>query len=436
MKIPGRLSRGVRIPPTAGRDALLLPTVFLFNCYLYSSWRQLFHVSTSPWLLLVWLYGLVGLFFLVWRDKAPVTVFVSQWILTVAAWPISTHYTPVVGVPISLYAVAVHCSRKTSVLALLASLVPIGLAAAVAFEVSSTFSKAISAFIPNIIFLVLLATGAWVAGRSTRANQRRLQTLEYERKMAREALAAERNRIARELHDIVSHAVTVIVLQAAGAARVAETNLAQVIESLGHIQRMGEQAMAELGRLLGVLKADDGASPTAGGLGELGPQSGLAELPVLLGSLRATGMPVSVDVDGTPRALDPSVDLTAYRIMQEGLTNVLKHAGKDSNARLRLVWEAQNLLIQIDNDIKPGVNPAQARRGRALSNGRGLLGLCERAHAAGGHLQAGPAPNRGGYRLTAALPFADTAQRHSAETRSYDSDSGERYERDQGKVPA
>jgi signal transduction histidine kinase len=152
--------------------------------------------------------------------------------------------------------------------------------------------------------------------------------LEYERKMAREALAAERNRIARELHDIVSHAVTVIVLQAAGAARVAETNLAQVIESLGHIQRMGEQAMAELGRLLGVLKADDGASPTAGGLGELGPQSGLAELPVLLGSLRATGMPVSVDVDGTPRALDPSVDLAAYRIMQEGLTNVLNTRGR------------------------------------------------------------------------------------------------------------
>jgi signal transduction histidine kinase len=294
-----------------------------------------------------------------------------------------------------------------------------------------TLAKAVSAFIPNIIFGVLLTVGAWVAGRSTRAGQRRFQALEYERKMAGEALAAERNRIARELHDIVSHAVTVIVLQAAGAARVAETDFAQVIASLGHIQSMGEQAMTELGRLLGVLQAGDAASPVVG-LGELGPQSGLVDLPVLLGSLQATGMSVSVDVEGTPRGLDPSVDLAAYRIVQEGLTNVLKHAGKDANPRLRLAWEAQSLLIQIDNDT----NPAQAHRGQALSTGRGLLGLHERVHAAGGRLHAGPAQHQGGYRLTATLPLTDTAQRHSTRTMSCDSDRDEKYRRDRGKVSA
>ncbi|HZA18424.1 MAG TPA: hypothetical protein VE645_16305, partial [Pseudonocardiaceae bacterium] len=139
---------------------------------------------------------------------------------------------------------------------------------------------------------------------------------------------------------------------------------------------------------------------------DLGPQPGLADMTALLASLRDTGMPVTVHVQGTPRGLDPSIDLAAYRIVQEGLTNVLKHGGMDSHPQLRLVWEARNLIIQIDNDI----NFAAAHRGQALSVGRGLIGLRARAHAAGGRLHAGPHHN-GGYRLTAALPLADTPQR-------------------------
>ena len=164
--------------------------------------------------------------------------------------------------------------------------------------------------------------------------------------------------------------------------------------------------MTELRRLLGVLDAGDPASHGPGraaGTGELGPQPGLADLTALFTSLRDTGMPVNLDVEGTPRDLDPSVDLAAYRIVQEGLTNVLKHAGKDANPRLRLAWEIQHLSIQIDNDI----NLAEARRGQALSVGRGLVGLRERAHAAGGRLHAGPHHN--GYRLAATLPLAGTA---------------------------
>jgi signal transduction histidine kinase len=126
----------------------------------------------------------------------------------------------------------------------------------------------------------------------------------------------------------------------------------------------------------------------------------------LLASLRDAGMPVIVHVEGTPRSLDPSIDLAAYRIVQEGLTNVLKHGGMDSHPQLRLVWEARSLIIQIDNDI----NIAAAHRGQALSVGRGLIGLRARAHAAGGRLHAGPHHN-GGYRLNAALPLADSPQR-------------------------
>jgi signal transduction histidine kinase len=290
----------------------------------------------------------------------------------------------------------------------LAAFIPNELAAYIAIRVH----QGIGAFIGNTVFLGLIAAAAWGAGRLTQANRRYVhelereqERLERERETAREAVAAERRRIARELHDIVSHAVTVIVLQAAGAARIAATDYTQVTQSLGHIQAMGTQAMAELRRLLGVLQVSDAASPAVG-LGELGPQPGLADLPGLLSSLHAAGMPVTVDVEGTPLDLDPSVDQAAYRIVHEGLTNVLKHAGTDANPRLQLVWETHHVLIQINNDT----NPAEAHRGQALSTGRGLLGLHERAHAAGGHLQAGPTEHQRGYQLTATLPTTDTAQ--------------------------
>jgi signal transduction histidine kinase len=344
------------------------------------------------------------------------TVFAAQCALTAAAWPIMPLYVPVVGVPVALYALAVHRDRTTSLLALLASFIPNEIAATVAFRIHNrALSAGIAPFIANSALLVIVTIAACSLGRMTQASQRHVQHLEREREVlereretAREAVAAERRRIARELHDIVSHAVTVIVLQAAGATRVADTDFAKVILSLGHIQAMGEQAMAELGRLLGVLQASDAASPAVG-LGELGPQSGLADLPVLLDSLRATGMPITADVEGTPGELDPSVDLAAYRIVQEGLTNVLKHAGKDANPRLRLAWQIERLVIQIDNDA----NPAEASRGQALSNGQGLVGLRERVHAAGGHLHAGPAEHQGGYRLTATLPTTHTARRQN-----------------------
>jgi signal transduction histidine kinase len=191
----------------------------------------------------------------------------------------------------------------------------------------------------------------------------------------------------------------VIVLQAAGAARVAETDFAQVTRSLAHIETAGKQAMAELRRLLGVL-ADSDPANDAVGIDGLKPQPGLADLSDLLASLRDAGMPVVLQVTGIRRELDSSLDLTAYRIVQEGLVNVLKHAGKDANPRLGLVWKPQSLVIRIENEI----NLPTANNRQSFSGGRGLVGLRERAHAAGGDLDAGP--YQGGFRLTATIPFA------------------------------
>lgn len=406
MKSPGWMQRIIHMPPSVKRDALLLPALFVLNCFIYSSWLQLAEVTTKPWLLLVWLYGLIMLVPLAWRDRAPVTVFTIQFVLTVTAWPMMALYTPVAGVPVALYAVAVHRDRKVSLLALLASAIPVGLCAAVPFTLYPTLAQQLQSSIGNFIFLAIITIGAWGAGRVTRNIHQHVQLLERERETVREAIVAERSRIARELHDIVSHAVTAIVLQAAGASRVANTNFAQVTQSLTNIETTGKQAMAELRRLLGVLEASEPIDDDVEDIDDLGPQPGLADMTALLASLRDTGMPVAVHVEGTPRNLDPSIDLAAYRIVQEGLTNVLKHGGLDSHPQLRMVWEARSLIIQIDNDI----NIAAAHRGQALSVGRGLIGLRARAHAAGGRLHAGP-HHHGCYRLTAALPLAETPQR-------------------------
>jgi signal transduction histidine kinase len=321
-------------------------------------------------------------------------------VFAVTAWPIQPYYSPVLGIPIALYAVAVHRSRKISLVTVLASFIPNGVTAAVSFRVYSS-EQVLVAFIDNMIALTLVMVFAWGTGRLTRE----VQFLESEREMAREAesLATERRRIARELHDIVSHAVTVMVVQAGGAARIAETDPRQVTQSLVHIETAGRQAMVELQRLLGVLNASD--PPNHGtASGERGPQPGLVDLGALLDSLRDVGLLVTVHTEGTPRELDPSVDLTAYRIAQEALTNILRHAGIHTNPRLRLTWQAQSLHIQVDNDT----NPTKTHHERDLPGGHGLLGLHERTRAVGGHLHAGP--HQDGYRLTATLPLTATAQ--------------------------
>jgi signal transduction histidine kinase len=428
MKFPDWIAKRVQIPPLVKWDVVLLSALFVFNVFNFSSWLHLGHVATSPWLLVPWLYGFVGLFPLAWRNKAPITVFAMQWLLAVAAWPFMSEYIPVVGIPVSLYAVSLHRGRSwASALTLVASFIPSGLDAyAASFRVTyPSVNVAFLVSIFNFVCLVAMAIGAWLLGDWIGVSQRQQQRLEREQEITRQAevLGEERRKIAREMHDIVSHSVAVILLQAKAAAHVADTDFAritdskftQIKESLAHITTMGTQTMAELRRLLRVLETGDAAH-------ELKPQPGLAQLTALISSLRAAGMTVTAHVEGTPQDLDPSVDLTAYRIVQEGLINVLKHAGKDANPCLRLVWKPQSLLIQIDNDA----NSVEELRTSALSVGRGLVGLRERARAVGGNLNAGS--YKGSYRLIATLPF-------STPEISLDSNISSQPREDQGKVP-
>ncbi len=385
--------------PSRGRDALLLPALYVLNCLLFSQWHRLGDVPAQPELLLVWLYGAVLLVPLVWRDAAPVAVFVIEWVLTVASWPFMPLFTPVTVMPVALYALVVRGGTTVSMTALSASFVSNGICAAVAFRTHTDAGAELRQFVANAITLTVVTLWVWGMARIALADRRHLERLERERESVRNAVREERGRIAGELHDIVSHAVTVIVLQAAGARRIVDIRPDQLEQSLTNIELTGKQAMTELRRLLGVLNADDPTVRSAGP-DELAPRPGLKDIAPLIDSLHDAGMPVCVRSDGEPRSLDPSVELAAYRIVQEGLTNVLKHGDKDALPRVRLLWGRHDLRIEIHNEMTPAGGDSE----QGPSNGMGLVGLRERVAAAGGWLDAGPRDD-GQFRLATALPL-------------------------------
>ena len=215
--------------------------------------------------------------------------------------------------------------------------------------------------------------------------------LEHEReRTAQMAVDEERARIARELHDVVAHALSVIAIQsdAADAALDAEPERAR--RPLRAIHRSAEDALAEMRRLLGVLRESDEESDG------MAPQPGLAQLPSLVERARAAGMPVTLNVEGEPRAVSAGLDLSAFRIVQEALTNVHKHA-RGAPATVLVSWQRRELCLQV-RDV--GVSQRAATNG----DGHGLIGMRERVRLLGGELHTGRLPG-GGFEVTAVLPL-------------------------------
>ena len=250
----------------------------------------------------------------------------------------------------------------------------------------------------DFAFFGMFFGGPYVAGRVIRHRREREQQLEneagalkLERDLkAREAVAEERVRIARELHDVVAHAISVIVLQARGGRRVLQSDPVEAREALDAIERAGEQALTEMRRLLGLLR--DGDEELA-----LAPQPSLARIDDLAASLTETGLPVEVRVEGTPVNLPPGIDVTAYRIVQEALTNTLKHAGP---ARAFVVVRYEPGVVELEVlDDGPGAAGGNG-------SGHGLVGIGERVAVYGGELASGRRPE-GGYALRARLPFGE-----------------------------
>jgi signal transduction histidine kinase len=263
----------------------------------------------------------------------------------------------------------------------------------------------------DLVFIPLRFVVAWVAGYAMRersqqaeaaemradlaeahraAAEMRATLAEREREAAaRVAVAEERARIARELHDIVAHAMSVMVLQVGAVRHQLPSTLEEDKEALGRVEQAGRTALAEMRRLLGAMRSDgDGV--------ELGPQPGLDALDSLVEHVSRAGLPVRLHVDGDAVALPRAIELSAYRIVQEGLTNALKHA-QASHADVTVHYRPDELELEVADD---GNGPAATSNG----HGHGLVGIRERVNIYGGEMTAGAAP-AGGFVLRARLPL-------------------------------
>lgn len=248
-----------------------------------------------------------------------------------------------------------------------------------------------------LLLNLALLVAAWALGSAVQSGRlraaelaERTVQLEAEREeRARRAVFDERVRIARELHDVVAHHVSVMGVQAGAARLVLDREPARAVEALGAIEASSRQAVAELHRLLGFLR-QDGESEA------LAPQPGLRQLESLVAQMADANLQVQLHVDGEPRALSPTLDVSAFRIVQEALTNTLKHA-RASTAAVTLRYRPAEVEVEVLDDGRPG--PVRV----AGTGGHGLIGMRERVTLHGGHLSAGPRPE-GGFAVRATFP--------------------------------
>ncbi len=281
----------------------------------------------------------------------------------------------------------------------------------------------------DIGFATLFVGTPWAAGLALRLRQEREHALSIQNReleqtretMAREAVAAERARIARELHDVVSHAISVTVLQARGGRRMLGVDEEEVRRALDAIEHTNTQALGDMRRLLSLLR--DTEEQPAEEEPQTDPQPSLARLESLVDRLRGSGLPVELEITGRSDDVPPGVDLSAYRIIQEALTNVTKHGGPTARARVTVAYGVEDLVLSVsDSGAGPesaaatanGTGPSAAAQNSAGPNGtastgvdgrgHGLLGIRERVAVVGGHVEAGPGPD-GGFEVHARLPY-------------------------------
>jgi signal transduction histidine kinase len=336
--------------------------------------------ALGAWLLLA------GTLPLAWRRRAPLVVLGVSAAVFFLYEALGYAPPPLPFAPlIALYAVAVVATAAVAAGATAAMAVAVVVAAAT--HHGPLTHDQFLAYLLSTVAAGVLGYGVQLRGRVASLEQQAVRLASEQRDRTELAVAQEQARIARELHDIVAHNVSVIVAQAGAARRVADLGLEHARQALASVEAAGREALTELRRLLGVLRTDeDGAARD--------PQPGLDRLPFLLAQVRQAGLPVELTVHGTPRPLPAGIELSAYRIVQEALTNTLKHAGT-TRASVALGYHGGFLELAICDD----------GRGCAADPvpGQGLVGMRQRAALLGGELAAGPGPD-GGFRVLARLP--------------------------------
>ena len=321
---------------------------------------------------------------LLFRHRSPLGALAVILIVTVAV-----DYGPIVTLPLllALFTVAEYCDRRTVFVAAIASAAALVVAQPIhahAEGVPQILSRFAAVGVAVGFGLFVRARADYVSGLQERARR-----LEREQELlAREAVGEERLRIARELHDVVAHNVSLMVVQ---AQALAATSGAGPQAALGRIATLGREAMSEMHRMLGVLRLQEGAAA------EREPQPGVRDLTRLIARAREAGLDATLTIQGEPRDLPTGVDLSAFRIVQEALTNVIRHADAE-RATVRLRYDREAVHVTITDD---GVGPA-AHNGSG--GGHGLVGMRERVALFGGSLDTGTAEDGNGYRVHAFLP--------------------------------
>jgi signal transduction histidine kinase len=331
------------------------------------------------------------------RRKYPAAVFWT--VIAIGAFQVCTpvYIRPSdLAVPIALYGLAAYRPRRQSLLGL-----GVGLLGALVLDFRFRPEFTHHELVGLSFFFCVLASPmiiAWVAGDSMQYRrayyaslEEKASRLERERdQQAQIAAATERARIARELHDVVAHNVSVMVVQAEGAAYAMDTSPESTRKALGAIAETGRSALVEMRRLLGVLRTQDGVAERA-------PQPGIDQLEDLLEQVRSTGVTVEFKVEGVPVELTQGVALAAYRVVQESLTNARKHGGPQVSALVGMHYRERELRLSVRDDGRGAQAPTDGQ-------GNGLAGMRERVAMFGGALTAGPLPV-GGFQVEAVLPY-------------------------------
>ncbi|HEV2905817.1 MAG TPA: sensor histidine kinase [Actinomycetota bacterium] len=364
-------------------DLLLALFVFGSSLFLEYQFRSNEHVRIDSWG-----RGLLALTCaaLVWRQLAPIVALAATAVGAVALqlWGYPLDFSGLAFV-IAVYSAAAHRDRGRVFLVAL----PIAVAAALVIYLDNRpWHRDLVQLTIDVAALVGLPM---LLGRIEFNRRRRAR--EAVDRASRDGVTEERRWIARELHDVVAHSMGVMVVQAGAARLVVDKDPEHAAAAMTQIEQTGRAGLAEMRRLLGILENANEAAP-------LLPQPGLEQLDELLGTMRGTGLPVETIVEGTPRALPPGVDLTAYRIVQEALTNALKH-GERAHTQVLLRYEDDRLEVEIA-DEGPGPPPVGAK-----TPGLGLIGMRERVALFGGSFETGARPG-GGFAVRARIPLEAT----------------------------
>jgi signal transduction histidine kinase len=329
---------------------------------------------------------------LLWRRSHPAAtlwiVLVSGAVGAALVAPRQAGFEPFVALVVAYYSLGANAGRRTSTLNVTGTLLVSAVGGVI--TVAAGDEK-----MGNTLPILVWTFAAWLVGRIIRSWRSRAaeleqlnQLLEEQREVqAQAAVAVERGRIARELHDVIAHNISMIVVQAGAAARVLQGGQPEVTTALAAIEATGRQTVDEMRGLLGVLRRDDDGLALA-------PQPGLADLEALVAQVRDAGLAVELAIEGPPVALPAGIDLSAYRIVQEALTNSLKHAN-GARARVSVRYDGAAVEIEIEDDGEAAAN--------GNGGGHGLVGMRERVALWGGALTAGQ--SEAGWTVRARLPI-------------------------------